>query len=58
MRKLARSAAQPCGMVGAKIQTVTSTGIRVKMKTKQSIQRDDSTVNSGGSSFELSPLFC
>lgn len=58
MRKLARSAAQPCGMAGAKIRTVTSTGIRVKMKTKQSIQRDDSTINGGGSSFELSPLFC
>ena len=58
MRELARSAAQPCGMAGAKIRTVTSTGIRVKMTIKQSIQTDDSTVNSGGSSFELSPLFC
>lgn len=58
MRKLARSAAQPCGMAGAKIQTVTSTGIRVKMTIKQSIQTDDSKVNSGGGSYKLPPLFC
>ena len=58
MWKSVRSVAQPCGMAGARIRTVTFTGIRVKMTTKQSIQTDDSTVNSGGGSFELPPLFC
>lgn len=58
MRKLVRSVAQPCGMVGVKIRTASFTGIRVKITITQSIQTDDSKVNIGGSSFELSPMFC